>query len=59
MGFIVTMDDIIEIDFNDLHKLAGIDEVSRQMANNHEIEHHNATINSSNNQIHKEAGFGL
>jgi phage/plasmid primase-like uncharacterized protein len=52
--------DHLPTDFNDLHKLAGIDEVRKQILNNHEIEHHNATISNSNNhQIHKETGFGL
>ncbi len=56
-------------DFNDLHKVSGINEVRRQIFDSdHVIEHHNHNIgvNSSNsankqinNHLHKEVGFGL
>ena len=56
-------------DFNDLHKVAGINEVRRQISNGYEIDHHNHNVRGSNggnsannhinNQLHKEVGFGL
>jgi phage/plasmid primase-like uncharacterized protein len=53
--------DHLPTDFNDLHKLAGIDEVRRQISNGHEIEHHNIGTNNGNinHQIHKAVEFGL